>query len=32
MDVEIYVEYYEPEFADGKDRISWIGSILNWKT
>jgi hypothetical protein len=28
MDVEIHFEYYEQEFANEKDRISWIGSIL----
>jgi hypothetical protein len=28
MDVEIDFEYYEQEFANEKDRMSWIGSIL----
>jgi hypothetical protein len=28
MHVEIHLEYYEQEFANQKDRISWIGSIL----
>jgi hypothetical protein len=31
MDVEIHFEYYEQEFANEKDRISCIGSILKGK-
>jgi hypothetical protein len=31
MDVEIHFEYYEQEFTNEKDRISWIGSILKEK-
>jgi hypothetical protein len=31
MDVEIYFEYYEQAFANEKDTISWIGSILQGK-
>jgi hypothetical protein len=31
MDVEIHFEYYEQEFANEKDRISYIGSILKGK-
>jgi hypothetical protein len=31
MDVEIHFEYYKQAFANEKDRISWIGSILKGK-
>jgi hypothetical protein len=27
---EVYFEYYDEEFPNVKDRISYIGSILNW--
>jgi hypothetical protein len=31
MDVEIDFEYYEQEFANEKDKISWIESIPQGK-
>jgi hypothetical protein len=31
IDMDINFEYYEQEFTNEKDRISWIGSILRGK-